>query len=321
MSSLWKKVNQVMLQIQAKNPSPMLRKKSNCLARGSKNNLFIKRIPLWHLNGSMTVEAAVVIPLILFFFVNLLSSVEMLRLHGNLQLALWDKGRILAVGGYVYDSVRPGQTTGEEEGNAVWEEILTQLGETLLTDYLMQSAVINDLGNEYLNESPLTYGENGLVFLESSYMENDCIDVKVTYQVSPVFKIPGFSSFRMANRYFARAWTGYQVAGESEEQGNAGAVYITEYGEVYHVTRSCSYLVRNVMSMDVSEVEKIRNQSGARYRLCSVCGNEEQRLAFVTQDGNRYHSRRNCPGLVRNIITMDCATAKEKYRPCSKCAA
>lgn len=38
--------------------------------------------------AGMTVEAAAVLPLFLFFFMSIGSYIEMIRLHGNLQLAL-----------------------------------------------------------------------------------------------------------------------------------------------------------------------------------------------------------------------------------------
>ena len=40
------------------------------------------------IKGSMTVEAAVILPLLLFFFLHIMSAVEMLRLHVKLTFAL-----------------------------------------------------------------------------------------------------------------------------------------------------------------------------------------------------------------------------------------
>ena len=51
--------------------------------------------------GSMTVEAAVIIPLLLFLIWNLTSVMEMLRLHSRLELALWKYGKVMAVGSYL----------------------------------------------------------------------------------------------------------------------------------------------------------------------------------------------------------------------------
>ena len=60
---------------------------------------FIKRISLLILprtpvKASMTVETALVLPLFCFFMIHMGSAIEMMRLHGNLEVALWDAGRL-----------------------------------------------------------------------------------------------------------------------------------------------------------------------------------------------------------------------------------
>ncbi len=318
MSSLWnRKQKTIHLIIKKKNPTPTLQifSGNRSLARGLIAGLFIKRIPLLHLlkhrytkkvipqigrrslDGSMTVEAAVVIPLLLFFFMNLMSAIEMIRLHGNVELALWKNGRIMTISGYANSN-----------------------DNRILYDVLMHAAVVGDLGKEYLEESPLTYGERGLVFLESSYGEEECIDVKVTYQVSPLFDIPGFSSFRMANRYYARAWTGYSPDEVEYDENIKDSVFVTPYGEVYHENRGCSYLARNVTRVLVAQVYSARNDRGEPYSLCQICRVGGQEVVYITSDGNRYHEKSDCPTLVRTVITVERALAKNRYRPCSRCA-
>ena len=49
--------------------------------------------------AGMTVEAAIVLPVCLLFLMNLGYAVEMIRLHNNLQFALWDVGGRTAVYG------------------------------------------------------------------------------------------------------------------------------------------------------------------------------------------------------------------------------
>ena len=320
-SSLWKRNPKTLFMNQKGwKPSPtlwMLQRKPG-LARGSRFLAHIKGIPLLHLPGSMTVEAAVVIPMFLFFFLNLMSAIEMIRLHGKLELALWENGRAMAVSGYAYDRIF-GDGKNEESDDAMWEEVVWELGSTLLSDLVISNAVVSDVGRDYLEESPLTYGENGLVFLESSYGEDDCIDVKVTYQVSPVFRIPGFKAFRMANRYYARAWTGYPVGGEENEEA-IDSVYVTPYGEVYHVSRDCSYHKRSIGAVRLWEVYNLRNSSGERYVLCQICRGEGRQMVYVTPDGSRYHENQDCASLKRTIITVERVAAEARYRPCSRCA-
>ncbi len=320
MSSLW--IKQLVVAIRhyfKRNPYltlQMLRNKMS-LARDLCPPVFIKGTPLPYLPGSMTVEAAVVIPMFLFFFLNLMSAIEMIRLHGNLELALWENGKAMAVGGYAYDRIFS-DGEGEEKNEVMWEDVIRGLGTTAISDLMISNAVVNDLGKDYLEESPLTYGEKGLVFLESSYGEDDCIDVKVTYQVSPVFPILGFKSFRMVNRYYARAWTGYPV--DDEDHVARDCVYVTPYGEVYHVSRQCCYLTRSIRAVGIWEMHSLRNSRGERYVLCQICRGPGQMIVYVTPDGNRYHEKQDCPNLKRTIIHLERAAAVERYRPCSRCA-
>lgn len=312
MSSLWNRYRK--LNNRKKKPSPILHEemKESGPARGRKKLLCIKRIPLpaslqIHVQCSMTLEAALIVPLMLFFFLNLMSAIEMLRLHGNLEMALWENGRMMAVGGYVYD-----QTSLAESDN-----LILRLGGTALTDWAVHNAVCDQLGDAYLESTPLTHGAEGLNFMESSYMKEDCIDIKVTYQVSPMFQIPGFTSFRMANRFFARAWTGYQVY---EEEAKEDIVYVTTYGEVYHFDINCSYLKRIVQAMSLAEAMVRKNQKGEHYTMCQLCEKKQmEEQVYLTPDGNRYHHSLECPALKRLIRSMELSQAKQRYRECSRC--
>lgn len=327
MSSLWDgsvTINETVNTFSKhKRPSPIFMKnKSADLARGAvdslrKMNRFIKGRLLsasencsgrtTKLQAGMTVEAAFVLPLFLFFFLNLMSSIEMIRLHGQLELALWENGRQMAAGVYAVHNLAEKERTGAAEA-----------GVTLLTDLAVREGIVRYVGADYLNESPLRYGVNGLNFLESSFLkENDCIDIKLTYQVSPWISVPGFRSFRMAGRYFSRAWTGYGLPEGAEEED---CVYVTEYGEVYHETIDCSYLSRNIRAVSLAEVFVSRNNAGEKYTRCGLCGdNKPGKEVYITPEGSCYHFSIQCPSLKRVIYKLERREAQKKYRPCSRC--
>ena len=312
MSPLWirKFVTVVLHYKLTKKPSLTLHvsAKEPDLTRSRRKNLRMKGIPLAMSDrtGSMTVEAAVIIPLLLFFFMNLMSVMEMIRLHSNLELALWKNGKVMTVVGHVFNEV-------EDENE------LLQLGGTLLTDYALYLGIVEELGEDYLDHSPLTYGKKGLNFLESSYMENDCIDIKLTYQVSPDFNVPGFPLVRLANRYYARAWTGYCVSEEEEEQAKE-YVYVTMYGQVFHVKLDCGYLNRTIEAVQVSGLGNMRNNAGEQYTICEYCGKfSSQDTVYITPTGGKYHFTVSCPSLKRTISILERTEAEENYRPCSRC--
>lgn len=251
------------------------------------------------LQGSMTVEAAMVLPLFLFFFLQISGFIEMLRLHSNLEYGLWKAGKTLMLYG-----------TAEQLAEAVPE---------LAVSYLYVNGVLqSSLGQEYLNSSPLTLGSMGLNFLESDIItDEDEVDLVLTYQVSPKGQLFPFSYARLSNRFYGRAWTGYDVASESV---GIQVAYVTKYGEVWHATRECSHLKLTIQRISSAALGNSRNQWGQSYAKCSFCvkGVMPGQL-YVTQEGDCYHYEEECLGLTRHVETVNWE-AREQYRPCSRCA-
>ena len=108
MSSLWEQCKTTMKQKHMR-PSPKIRNILNPCKKilPAKLSLvieYIKRISLPMLQrtcvrGSMTVEAALVLPLFCFFVISMGNAIEIIRLHGNLEVALWNAGRQIGVYG------------------------------------------------------------------------------------------------------------------------------------------------------------------------------------------------------------------------------
>ena len=287
-------------------PSPTC-KKGFCLNRISYGMKSIKahigRISRFSsfqkIQGSMTVEASIVLPLFLFFFLQMCGFIEMLRLHSNLEYGLWKAGKTLMLYG-----------AAEEVAEVVPE---------LAVSYLYVNGVLQStLGQEYLDSAPLTFGREGLNFLESDIItdENE-VDLILTYQVSPKGQLLPFSYARLSNRFYGRAWTGYDVVSESVE---VQVAYVTKYGEVWHTTRECSHLKLTVQRISSTALSGMRNQWGQSYAKCSFCaeGVMPGRL-YITREGDCYHYEEECLGLTRHVETVSWEE-REKYRPCSRCA-
>ncbi len=292
--------------------TPILSIYSSCYMH---NNKFIKEMSLLsfltskmkNLKASMTVEAAVVIPLFMFFLLNMLGIIEIYGLHGTLTAALREVGCELSVYAYAYDRVM-----NEEE-----DEGLEALIENVAFSYLYVKEQVKDFaGEQYLDNSPLTDGCAGLSYLESSIMQqDDIIDLTVTYKVSPFISLVGFAPAKFYNRYYGRAWTGYDVShGE-----NAQEVYVSENAEVYHQSRECTHLVLSIASCTAAEVPYLRNEDGHRYRACEFCLTEGETVLFITDRGDCYHGQIDCNGLKRTVFVMTKEEAEDYYRACSRC--
>lgn len=302
---------------QSTSPSP---KRNNFLPGG-----FIERASLpaslkKKVVAGMTVEAAIVLPLFLFFLVNLGSAIEMIRLHGNLQMALWECGNRMCVYGYINAPCDDGDA---QIDRSVWQE----MGDIALTYTYVKGQVVDYVGRDYLEEAPLCKGASGLQFWESDVgavdeaVSGDVLDIVMTYQVKPPLDIPYVKPFRMANRYYGRLWTGYDVTRANEGKDKEDIVYIAENAQVYHESRNCTHLSLTIQEVAWSELSDARNEKGARYMKCQKCGDEiGGAVAYVAREGDAYHKNLDCSGLKRTVYIMLRELAIEKYRACSRCS-
>lgn len=269
---------------------------------------FIKRISLLMLPGtpvkaSMTVETALVLPLFCFFMIHMGSAIEMIRLHGNLEVALWDAGRQVGIyGGILTEGQSP---DGEEENGD------NRLGTVAVSYTYVKNQIRKQLGEEYLEQSPLEHGIDSLQFLESN-TEDDICEIVVTYGISPLTEMLGFRKFRMANRYYGHLWNGYKIPGTGDDEEY---VYITEDSEVYHVNRECTHLRLSIHRVEAADIPKW-------YQPCEKCVGQnlvsEAPDYYICTEGERYHARRDCPGLKRTVFCIAEKDA-EGYRKCSRC--
>ncbi len=305
MSSLWSAFDRKNKKRNRKRtPSPtLIRALSGPNSRVKKDleKVFVERISMltsfgkrYRVKGSMTVEAALLLPMVMFFLLQIMGFVEMLRLHGKLSFALWECGSQLTV----YAAM-----PGELEENVP----------DIAVSYLyVGNRVKALLGKDYLDNSPIVQGSRGLSYLASDY-EEDCIDIGVTYQVKPGLTLFPFPYMRMVNRYYGRAWTGFDLSEETRY------VYVTLYGEVWHAVAQCPYIYITVQETSRKDIKKLRNVSGEKYSACELCGEDESaEMVYYTEQGNRYHKTKECSSLNRYISAILWQETLP-YRPCSKC--
>lgn len=294
--------NQKNLSDSAQSPVIPFRSRLHCMLPRCR---FTERISLFaslkkEMGAGMTVEAAVVLPLFLFFLLNLSCAIELIRLHGNLQLALWQTCSKVSICGYAL-------------GDSNLASVFTGL--------YIYNQLIDCAGEEYLDNAPIRNGSRGLMLWESDiFSSQDELDVIVTYAVSPWSKYAAFSSFRMANRFYTHIWTGYEIPKDPETaQKYLDVVYMTETGEVYHEDRNCTHLKLSIREVTRTEAEREVNQQGNKYTPCEKCNPDPFILRlYITDEGDRYHSSLDCPGLKRTVFTVPRSRTVE-YRACSRC--
>ncbi len=271
------------------------------ILRKIKRSLFIEKtfsFASCH-RGSMTVEASIVLPVFLFFFLYLVGIMQLIQYRELIHFSLWNAGNKLAV----YE---------------VAEDLSgLKIPDTAVAYTLVRGEVVSLLGKKNLEEAPLKYGINSINFLETEVLEEEgIISLVATYEVNPTFSLFPFPYTRMKTVYYGKAWNGYAV--QENNSAPKRSVYVTEYGAVWHTSLTCSYLHISVKEVSPGEVSKLRNRDEKKYRACSYCYEASSDKLYITPDGDCYHSDVNCRGLIRNIKEIPLEDAGE-YRPCSKC--
>ena len=255
----------------------------------------VSSFTLCMLRASVTVEAAFALPLFLFFMLHIMSAISMIEAQSRLGAAIHQTGNQMAFAGYVYEKT-------------VGEAIPDSIASVALTEGYARNRILSYVGEDYLEHSSIRNGAEGISFAGTSIMgKNDVVEICVSYEIEPLFSIMGFDEFSMKQRYYGRAWTGYDVED------------VTQNGTVYHTNRNCTYLNPSIENILAGEIADRRNSSGAKYYPCEICGSKEpQGQVYITEYGSSYHCSIICSGLKRTIYTIPLSEVGGRGR-CTKC--
>lgn len=255
------------------------------------------------LAASLTVETALVLPLFLFAVLTVIMIGEAVRFSANLNASLMETAKKMSIYAYAGKNVAAGR-----------------LGGKVISMTAGKNMVAADLGKIYAEASPVEGGISGLSFIHSSVMGADqMIDLNAVWKMKIMFPLPGINGFKVIDRARIRAFTGYDNtrrldrSGESEEM-----VFITEKGTVYHRDRNCRHLNIRISTVNRVSVKGLRNSSGGKYYPCEYCGKGTGDNLYITEDGDRYHTKISCPGLKRTVKTVPISEVGGRG-PCAKC--
>lgn len=259
--------------------------------------------------GAFTLEAAIVLPLMASFFVSLLFFFRVMQVQIEVQKALDDTGRKLAV--YL-----------SEEGNADERQAEEGAEKGAQTKGLAEHAAAKTIFfKEVLKwEEVQKYvkgGAPGISLADSEFFQDE-IALKAVYRIRLPVRLFWDWDIRMIQRAECRKWTGWNG------MGTAGAddvwVYVTETGTVYHKTKNCTHLKLSIQSISGEAVELLRNEKGEKYRECMICAGKRNHFGkvYITNQGDCYHNDLNCSGIKRTISMIRISEVGNKSA-CLKC--
>lgn len=280
------------------------RRKSNCKSFVPKRISSV--ISITH-EGSLTIEAALIIPIFLFAITAVLSFTDILRLQMKTDSAMAQCAKELAVYGYAEESIL---------GEAI--DDMPFAAETFFSETYVRNRVVSELGKDYLSGSPAG-GSGTIHFVGSRIMEDDRIELRSAYYVTPFFALSPKSGFLTGTCAVARAFTGYDNLSAVSDTDKEEFVYITPEGTAYHKSRNCHYLDLSIEKVFMEDISGFRNKDGGIYYACPLCkGSGNGATVFVTDYGNRYHRDVLCSGLKRTVEMVPISETGGRHS-CSKC--
>lgn len=240
--------------------------------------------------GSITVEAALAVPMFFLAVVCLLYLFEIMAIQTSVRAGLQYAGKQIAKEAYIERILQPSK---------VEKDVIGAIGE----ERLERSIVIGGSGGIQCDDSRLSV-RTGIGVLKASYHVRLPIPAfgvaPMEYQVSMKIK----------------TWTGYEK--ESFGLDDDKTVYVTENGLVYHTDYHCTHLELSIHMIAKEDVSGLRNESGGKYYPCEHCNADGGGMVYITDTGDRYHSSLSCSGLKRTVYAVPLSEVIGKGA-CSRC--
>ena len=263
------------------------------------------------LPASLTVEAALALTLFLLAVSCFWGLFPAMQLSLELQAALEQTTEEMAAAAYGVGKLSGTGESGEDAGE------LLQLAAGGVSLVYAHQRVIQLVGAERLEESCVWGGSGGLSFLGSSVLEEERVDLRVSYRVRLPFSVGPVGSLAVSQRSCRRAWTGQLAAEGGEEAETSGTrVYVTENGSVYHTTLDCTYLNLSVTavfraqaSITISASKDTVGSSGDNVTFtASVSGNRGDKTVVWQLNGQTI-SNKTGDSVTLNVIPGDKVSA------------
>ena len=265
-------------------------------------------------------------PLFLYFMLAFLYFIQIFTLQERLQTAITQMGLNLGKSAYFYSDF-PDLTDAINFDKTIFsEEITSELNN--ITDKVVSNYGLSLYATKYMDQGKINLdyikgGFKGIDFSLSTIKNKDNrIDIILKYKICLPLQIFQFSDINMLQRVRMNAWTGFSVAAAygTENDSKETIVYITETGSVYHKSIDCTHIKLSIRAVNTIPHD-LRNNNGGKYYACESCckgSTPESATYYITNDGTRYHTKKECSKLKRSVKSIPLSDVGDK-KACTRC--
>lgn len=275
--------------------------------------------PLPLFKGSVTVEAAIVLPLFIVCIITIYSFFYIFNYQNVLQMSVHNTAK--SIGRYSYVLERADSLDKKNLGIIdeidVDKNILTSGANTLYA----WNKIMNEEVKKYTLLSNVLGGIKGVHIVSSNLnKETGEHDILVSYKMGIYICGIKTVSYRFMNRCYFRAWIGESIRDITDEIQQK-TVFITNNGTVYHLYKDCSHIKLSISAVKMKHISDMRNKNGAKYYPCEKCVkgkiNDSEKV-YIADSGTAYHRDSRCSGIKRDITETDISNVGDR-KLCSRC--
>lgn len=278
--------------------------------------------------ASLTVEAAFVLPMFVYAISIFLYFFQLIYIQQSIQSALYQTASYFTKSAYLYEKLYDSYSEGQAEEIAKLFEALGMEEEITGTCY--KKIFESYIDEKVLNLSLIVGGDKGITIQpQSHYFDEDEVDICAYYECRIPVLFFQIEPFECMQRVKAKNWTGQAVTklyGEKDqdtEDNEEAIVYMTETGTKYHTHSDCSHLSLSIQETTYGQVGYQRNKQNGRYTKCQVCARTatltSNSMLYITDDGDRYHTSRQCSGLRRTVREISISEVPAGVSCCMRC--
>jgi len=288
------------------------------------------------LPASLSVEAAVVLPLFIAAMCLLMYPMRIMNAQIEMQLCMEQAGELVSVAEGVKTSVATS-----------WKEDDTK--ETATKETINASTAINTAFH-----TVETIGSGAAIF---AGMDWDVFEIPVITELKvpdeedpytvihvtcladyPLAGLVGkqLSTVKLVSR--RRAWVGREGgagraygdqispggSGAEEDQDSQKIVYVARNSVNsgrYHTKATCHYISNTMTSVNASAVSELRSSDGGKYHACPSCRPGTYGTVYIFKSGDAYHASKYCKAIQSFAVEVTLKEAKERgLTQCTYCS-
>ena len=242
--------------------------------------------------ASMTVEAAMVLPLFVFLALALLMPMRALDTERKIRTVMEKQGEEISLYAYMEADELKSENESKTESKTESKNLLSVAGVWLQLQGTLKA-----------------FGDSVKISSIQMPDQDENLTMKVVYQ-EPIpffFNIDGGLKTEISVK--RRDWVGLNGklkeihGGNGEMESGEEMVYVGKDMGRYHRDRNCHYISNAYQAVSVEEAKEMRDADRHRFTACSACADtiSKNGTVYVTPGGRHYHGSTDCTAMVSYV--------------------